>query len=323
MKYNRKAYRCELLTPLIMAGADQSKAELRASSIKGTLRWWWRALQATNDIELLRRRELELFGGVFGEGGTKQYKSQVVLSVRWESTVPTSSSLTSKGALFSDAIKYLAYGATGDNQSASRQAFLPGEAFILQVKTPEADSSVEEALQIMLTYGGFGLKAKNGFGQVHCTDASIDIADGGESVAEYPNFAHWDHIRLPDSKGTYSSAVRAHDAVAIAYYRSKNPREKNTSWKSLTNSGEKNLFAAHSPAQFGLERKAKPVQLYVTKVGEEQYRSGIIAFPYRLDVRANDTTKAPKSNNSLSLPSRSHVEITKEFMQNVRENNTK
>ena len=34
----------KVVTPMFMSGADQSQAELRTASIKGALRFWWRAL---------------------------------------------------------------------------------------------------------------------------------------------------------------------------------------------------------------------------------------------------------------------------------------
>ncbi|MDI3498463.1 type III-B CRISPR module RAMP protein Cmr1, partial [Archaeoglobus sp.] len=34
----------EAITPVFMRGANQSKAEIRAASIKGLMRWWFRAL---------------------------------------------------------------------------------------------------------------------------------------------------------------------------------------------------------------------------------------------------------------------------------------
>ena len=37
-------FEVEIVTPLFLGGADPNKAELRAPSIKGALRFWWRAL---------------------------------------------------------------------------------------------------------------------------------------------------------------------------------------------------------------------------------------------------------------------------------------
>ncbi len=53
-----KTYNIELLTPCFCAGADQTKAEIRAPSIRGQLRWWFRALGGTP------QGEKEVFGGV-------------------------------------------------------------------------------------------------------------------------------------------------------------------------------------------------------------------------------------------------------------------
>ncbi len=55
----------ESITPIFMRGADQGKAEIRASSIKGLMRWWFRALAGSyfgDDVEMLRKAENEIFG---------------------------------------------------------------------------------------------------------------------------------------------------------------------------------------------------------------------------------------------------------------------
>ncbi|TAE90912.1 MAG: type III-B CRISPR module RAMP protein Cmr1 [Verrucomicrobia bacterium] len=37
-------YQLEIITPCFCAGADQGIAEIRAASIRGQLRWWFRVL---------------------------------------------------------------------------------------------------------------------------------------------------------------------------------------------------------------------------------------------------------------------------------------
>ena len=49
----------ELLTPAILAGADQQSAEMRIPSIRGALRWWARFLFG-------EEYEDEIFGAVHG-----------------------------------------------------------------------------------------------------------------------------------------------------------------------------------------------------------------------------------------------------------------
>ncbi len=58
-------FEVEAITPIFMRGADQRKAEIRASSIKGLMRWWFRALAGNyfgNDVVGLRRAEEYVFG---------------------------------------------------------------------------------------------------------------------------------------------------------------------------------------------------------------------------------------------------------------------
>ncbi|MEK6673676.1 MAG: type III-B CRISPR module RAMP protein Cmr1, partial [Nitrospirota bacterium] len=54
-------FEIETITPMFLAGADQGKAELRAASIKGLMRFWWRALQA-DKLDKLKENENRIFG---------------------------------------------------------------------------------------------------------------------------------------------------------------------------------------------------------------------------------------------------------------------
>ncbi len=70
-------FKLEAITPIFMRGADQSKAEIRAPSIKGLMRWWFRALAGNyfgDDIVSLKKIEDYVFGST-GE------RSRVILNV--------------------------------------------------------------------------------------------------------------------------------------------------------------------------------------------------------------------------------------------------
>ncbi len=47
---------------MFLAGADGTTPELRAPSIKGALRFWWRAMNGHLSLEELRKQESDLFG---------------------------------------------------------------------------------------------------------------------------------------------------------------------------------------------------------------------------------------------------------------------
>lgn len=56
------------ITPLLMHGANpRERAETRATSFKGVIRYWWRVLQTKPSR--LRNEETKLFGGAGAEGG--------------------------------------------------------------------------------------------------------------------------------------------------------------------------------------------------------------------------------------------------------------
>ncbi|MEZ4955197.1 MAG: type III-B CRISPR module RAMP protein Cmr1 [Saprospiraceae bacterium] len=55
-------FTCETITPMFLAGADGQTPELRAPSIKGALRFWWRAMHGHLDLKKLHDLEGKIFG---------------------------------------------------------------------------------------------------------------------------------------------------------------------------------------------------------------------------------------------------------------------
>jgi CRISPR-associated protein Cmr1 len=56
-------FECETITPMFLSGADGTKPELRPPSIKGALRFWWRAMNGHLSLTDLKNQESEIFGG--------------------------------------------------------------------------------------------------------------------------------------------------------------------------------------------------------------------------------------------------------------------
>ena len=67
-------FTCEVITPMFLAGADDSSPELRPASIKGALRFWWRAMNG----HLEWKKMLELEGKIFGN---TQQRSSVIIRI--------------------------------------------------------------------------------------------------------------------------------------------------------------------------------------------------------------------------------------------------
>ncbi|MDF7818116.1 type III-B CRISPR module RAMP protein Cmr1 [Runella sp. MFBS21] len=55
-------FTCEVITPMFLAGADSTTPELRPASIKGALRFWWRAMNGHLSVDEMRKLEGEIFG---------------------------------------------------------------------------------------------------------------------------------------------------------------------------------------------------------------------------------------------------------------------
>lgn len=75
-----ETYTLEIITPCFCAGADPAKAEIRAPSIRGQLRWWFRALGGFKSMERIPLREQEAL--IFGEAADdKSSASKMILRV--------------------------------------------------------------------------------------------------------------------------------------------------------------------------------------------------------------------------------------------------
>ncbi|SFR15872.1 type III-B CRISPR module RAMP protein Cmr1 [Desulfoscipio geothermicus] len=78
MTIKKLTFRCRVLTPIFLAGADGAKGdavpELRAPSLKGAMRFWWRAVQAESDLARLKKTEAGIFGGVGEEEGKSIFR---------------------------------------------------------------------------------------------------------------------------------------------------------------------------------------------------------------------------------------------------------
>ena len=71
-------FECKVITPIICFGINQNEPELRVPSLRGVMRYWWRAIHADLSLEQLREQEVDLFGGSFKN---KQLKSSFSLEI--------------------------------------------------------------------------------------------------------------------------------------------------------------------------------------------------------------------------------------------------
>lgn len=174
------------LTPLFLGGADpRGQPELRASSVRGALRFWLRALlggcYGTDEVGLREVREQE--ARVFGEaGGTgKIGASRVVLRVD-EHSETTEEWNPGQGDP-----TYLMFGMQRLGNQPARSYVTPGSCWTLTVSTRagvaegEAKTALSLALEaawLLIHLGGIGARSRRAAGSLGLQFRSIKTPDG-------------------------------------------------------------------------------------------------------------------------------------------------
>lgn len=141
------------ITPMYMAGQDFQKFEWRSSSIKGMLRWWFRAAGGSRDMEGW------LFGKTFHEpalasGVTVQTKTKIVKPLPYQ---PTQVSVP----------KYFAFPFNlkdGQRKGIARGSILEITLQFHPRLCQEDREKILSALWLAVHLGTFGYRCRKGFG---------------------------------------------------------------------------------------------------------------------------------------------------------------
>lgn len=175
---------------MFLGGGDQTApiTQIRGTSFRGALAFWWRALQLAplcaefGDAALpeLRKREIELFGGPGGQAAffLSIRHAQLVTLRAGEILTPDGSG---NGASVGPGCRYLGYGVVeGDQRKPStllRPVVMPSgdTKFDLIVTAtsrldPKRFAELVEAIRLLGLLGGLGARARRGFGSLTLTD---------------------------------------------------------------------------------------------------------------------------------------------------------
>ena len=178
---------CRVVTPLFSAGVDRDRPELRAPSVKGVLRYWWRALawsRSGGDLDAVRQQEDALFGSA--SGGRSKVSMQLVPDVE-PSSVQVNEVLTVPGTprTVGDGARYLGYGlmeAFGSRKGQlARACFRAPFDFTVRMRGRDLEAydvaSLQDALIALGLLGGLGARSRKGYGSVILRSLRVDGAD--------------------------------------------------------------------------------------------------------------------------------------------------
>jgi len=171
-------FELEAITPVFMRGADQGRAEFRSASVKGVMRWWFRALAGNyfgNNVEALRRVEGRIFGSA-GDG-----RSRVNIIAR-PSGGTESKGLYSRPRKFDsnswvEDLSYLFFSIKLTAKKLKDPKFYPPESkFVISIRSYDRASYTASiaSLWIALALGGFGFRSRRGAGSLWFTDGNVD-----------------------------------------------------------------------------------------------------------------------------------------------------
>ena len=189
-----------IVTPMFLGDADQKATEIRPPSVKGALRFWWRALnwgrireRCGSDAKALRelhKEEAELFGAAAEENSGGQ--SRFLLTVQADPLKFKDKNHVHSQFQSHNAARYLGYGlmeafASREKNTQAGQLMRgcidEDQRFTVKLLCRDgAEQSVQEALIALGLLGGLGSRTRHGMGSVSLTELQQD----GKAVWKAP-----------------------------------------------------------------------------------------------------------------------------------------
>jgi CRISPR-associated protein Cmr1 len=201
-----------ITTPLFLGDAEREASRVALASLKGALRFWWRAWAypaclakgTASALEELHCREQSLFGAAGKERENGRGQSRVLLrlaSLALERTVPTKQPLKDRrNGIVGAGARYLGYGlmgAFGARAGMLDRSCFPGGRFtvelLLRANLGAERDGVLASLKLLGLLGGLGARSRRGWGSM-----SLQRLEGSAVPAWSP----------PASTSQYATALR-------------------------------------------------------------------------------------------------------------------
>jgi len=286
----QREFEVEIVTPLFLGGSDPKKGELRTASIKGALRFWWRALYGCDDLEDMKKRESEIFGSTEKKSNLKitlnglEKIKGVIADLPQGLKIPTQS----KGKTFPiSIIEYLAFGLCEFKKEQRKNVYTKehisaGTKFSVAFKYNKAfEEDILNAFKALVTYGGLGSHSRNGFGSVTIDAESYPIIRKGDLKSFSAISSHVCIFNKFDEKSTWVDAL---SEIGNAY------REARLSIEQRHGFTKRALIAMpieakgeNIPDYIRRGRHSKPYYLHVNKLPNCKYQGQILFMPYNYE----------------------------------------
>ena len=225
-EWQTKTYKIKVITPIygggVNAGEPDTEMPIRASAIRGQLRYWWRFLAMNRDIKPLEgedlfKEERRIWGGMGDEKELKEssendFSSKVFIRITNITDFNNTNAIEPCGAYerktnpntgnisyrfkFNRSIPIPPYslfcaqgkspkaGGDGTPEEDPHNIIRPGITFDMNISILNNDdfAKIEEAVKWWICFGGIGARTRRGLGSVHSDD--IEVLDS-EDVIKY------------------------------------------------------------------------------------------------------------------------------------------
>jgi CRISPR-associated protein Cmr1 len=152
-------FTCETITPMFLSGADGQTPELRPPSIKGALRFWWRAMNGHLGLTELKKQESLIFGGTDGDSGGR---SRILIRIK--------NHLETEKQLQKSETKLTPRA----GKNFTKLAFDEKQKFTILLSTTDekviSEIHLTNLFIITCALGGFGGRKNRGFGSIQITN---------------------------------------------------------------------------------------------------------------------------------------------------------
>ncbi|MBU1488015.1 type III-B CRISPR module RAMP protein Cmr1, partial [bacterium] len=179
-------FNCKTITPMFLAGADKERPELRAPSIKGAMRFWWRAVKGMDDISKLKEAESKIFGGTGEKEGRSKITVRVMIYKFIGDNLEKDNELKWKYNGDDTGIGYLLYSTMLPNRERSYIK----DGFPFSVRLSCHDKDVQELRQAIASFwvlvylGGLGNRSRRGGGNMVIPSYKVE----GKIKGDLPDF---------------------------------------------------------------------------------------------------------------------------------------
>ncbi|WP_168188667.1 type III-B CRISPR module RAMP protein Cmr1 [Thermoflavimicrobium daqui] len=186
----------QVVTPLFLSGAEQDKAEIRLPSVKGALRYWYRAIQPQyNQLDKESTGaslEEQLFGGTGSGAGLGRFLLRDV------STEEVKQNIRRRfDPVFSKDLSYLSFSLR--SKKLERDYIQPDQEFKIQlVLRPETNTERQKrnwqelmaSIWLLGHVGGLGARSRRGFGSVQLSSWEAPPDSLAQQVLKELHIAH-------------------------------------------------------------------------------------------------------------------------------------